>query len=341
MTPIELIRPMVRGVYDLQMLRMQTGLRLAANFGSKLKKHEDEEVDPEEEADTILDMLRASYRTLTTGIAKRRTLPEREGFTGDPLISNYAELVLVHQFTTLEKEEAAQFKQLGELLEDVPIYTTYLKGTVGVGPAMAGVLVSTLDPHKARYVSSFWKYAGLDVVVLHCGFCDGSGVANEAMCENCGGTGQLSEGRSRRENHLVEKKYINKKGKEATRMGITYEPWLKTKLFVLASSFLRSSSPWADVYRNYKHRLETDTRRKKITVIEWKKLNDAGKPVGHLWTPGRIDNASKRYMIKMFLADLWAKWRALEGLPVSPTYHEAVLGHVHGQEQGEDNEAAE
>lgn len=339
-TSVDLIRPMVRGVYDLQMLRMQTGLRLAVNFGAKLKSHEDKEIDPEEEADKILDLLRASYRTLTSGIAKRRTLPERSGFTGDPLISNYTELVLVHQFIILEREEAAQFRQLGDLLEDVPIYTTYLTHQVGIGPAMAGVLITTLDPYKARYISSFWKYAGLDVVQEECEVCLGSGTTMEdpdVPCPNCSGTGQRGMGRSRREEHLVERKYINKKGKEATRMGITYQPWLKTKLFVLAGSFMRSSSPWTDVYREYKNRLENDTRRVKISVKDWKKKNDAEEPVKHLWTPGRIDNASKRYMIKMFLADFWVKWRTLEGLPITPTYHEAILGHKHGGSASEES----
>jgi hypothetical protein len=108
-------------------------------------------------------------------------LPNREGFVGDPLISNYAELVLVHQFLTLEREEAAQFRALGELLEEIPIYA-WLKDQRGVGPALAGALISRLDPQRARHISSFWKYCGLDVAA------DG-------------------RGRSRREEHLVERAY--------------------------------------------------------------------------------------------------------------------------------------
>lgn len=327
---LTLIRPMVKGVYDLQMLRMQMGLRLAANFHAKLKEHEDEEKDPEKEAEKTLDLLRVSYRMLTTGIAKRRTLPEREGFTGDPLISSYAELVLVHQFIAMEREEKNQFQQLGDLLEDEPIYTDYLSQQRGIGPAMAGVLISKIDVEKANYISSVWKFAGLDVVLLPCTACDGAGVLDDAECMYCYGTGQRGEGRSRKEHHLVERTYINKKGVEATRMGITYDPWLKTKLFVLASSFLRSGSPWVETYRGYKNRLESDPRRIKIKVNEWKRLNDAEEEVGHLWTPGRIDAASKRYMIKMFLADFWATWRRLEGLPVTKTYQEEKLGHIHG-----------
>jgi hypothetical protein len=43
-----------------------------------------------------------------------------------------------------------------------------------------------------------------------------------------------------------------------------------------------------------------------------------------------------RYTIKIFLQDLWLKWRELEGLPVSAPYHEAILGHKHGAEPREE-----
>jgi hypothetical protein len=219
------------------------------------------------------------------------------------LISSYAELVLIHQFMALEREEAAQFRLLGDLLEEIPTYT-WLKDQRGVGPALAGALISRLDPHKARHISGLWKYSGLDVAA------DG-------------------RGRSRREEHLVERTYTNKAGKQATRRGITYDPWLKSKLFVLAASFLRAKSPWAEIYRQYRHRLETDPRRVKLTVAEWKKRHAAGDDTAALWPPGRIDMASKRYMLKQFLAALWAEWRRLEGLPVTESYHAGVLGHEH------------
>lgn len=43
-------------------------------------------------------------------------------------------------------------------------------------------------------------------------------------------------------------------------------------------------------------------------------------------------NMAIRYMIKMFLKDLWVAWRTLEGLPVTPDYAEAKLGMKHGEE---------
>jgi len=304
------LNAMTRGVYDLQQLRIQAGLRLVANFRAKLKKPEPElEEDGElsKEAQELIATLKAAHKRLTDGVARNRTLPSREGFTGDEVISSYAELALVDQYVTIEGVESRGFRELTGVLDGIPIYAEYLKDVRGVGPAMAAVLISRLDPHRARHPSSFWKFTGLDV-------------------------GPDGRGRSRREEHLVERTYIDKNGDEKTRRSITYDPWLKTKVVgVLGSSFLRSASPWTEQYHNYNHRIETDPMRTKVTSAEWKKRHKAKEDVTGLWTPGRIHNAAIRYMCKMFLADLWKRWRALEGLPVGETYEEARRGYRHGQ----------
>ena len=330
------LKAMVKGAYDLQQLRMQAGLRLCANIRAKLSEDADPEAEITEEgelsekAEKLLDKLRKSYKTLTEGVAKNRTLPAKEGFVGDELISSYAELVLINQFISLEREEQKQFRLFEGLLEDEPIYTAYLKHQRGCGPAMAGVIISVLDPHKARHVSAFWKYVGVDVLVIACEACQGTGHnADGVVCPHCDGTGNVGEGRSRRANHLVEREYTDRDGNPATRMGITFNPWAKTKLVgVMAGNFLRNASPWRVHYDNYKHRLESDPRRLKVTADAWKKLNKkhSREEMRVYWTPGRIDRAAKRYMLKMFLADLWVTWRRLEGLPVTEPYAVGKLG---------------
>lgn len=317
---VRLLSIMVRGAYDIQMLRMQTGLRLVGNFRAKLKRpspasnptknsepnsasNPESASDPPEidaEGEKVLDMLRESYRSLMEGVARNRTLPSEKGFKGDEIISTFAELALVDQYMVLEREEGRQFRLLTTHLETIPIYVHYLRDQKGVGPAMAGVIIGWLDPRKARHVSSFWRFCGLDV-------------------------GPDGAGRSRRAEHLVEREYIDKDGDTATRMGVTYDPFVKTKLVgVLAGSFVRLGSPWRQVYDDYKHRLQTT--RTTCTIVEWKKRRKAGDDVSQLWPPKRIDNAAKRYMVKMFLAELWVTWRIMEGLPVSEPYGVAHQG---------------
>jgi hypothetical protein len=317
---IRLLKLMVRGSYDLQQLRIAAGLRLCANFRAKLKDTDslhdnpnvpgdptgqsrvlEQELSPD--AEKLIDRLRDSYRRLTDGIARNRTLPAAEGFQGDELISTYTEIVLANQYFALEEQERRQFRQLEANLDPIPIYAEYLSEVRGVGPALAAVLISYFDPHKARHVSSFWKYAGLDVAP------DGAG-------------------RSRRKEHLIEREYVDRNGRTAVRQSVTFEPWLKTKLMgVLAPSFLRTNSPWREAFDNYKHRIISDPNRQKVTLAEWKKRHAAGDPnMRELWAPGRIKDAALRYMVKQFLAELWLKWRELEGLPVGNSYPVAKLG---------------
>lgn len=310
---------MVRGCYDLQKLRMQSGLRLYANFRAKLGITATSTEEEDAEAEKVLAIIKKSYDKMCEGVAKSKSIPLERGFVGDPVISTYTELILTDQYFELHRDEERQFRQLEKFLSGIPIWDQYLKDVVGVGPAMGGVIITEFDIEKAKYPSSLWRYAGLDV-------------------SNDDGLG-----RSRRENHLIEHTYTDKNGVEKTRMGISYNPFLKTKLTgVLAGSFLRTNSPWKEVYDGYKHRLETDPTRAKVTKDEYKKLYAKDKTtMATKWRPGRINDAAKRYMLKMFLIELYNKWRKLEGLPVSPTYQEWKFGHVHNEgRRGSDDRAA-
>ena len=276
------LRIMVRGIYDLQKLRIQMGNRIVMNFLAKLGQAPGEKGDTlEAENKHVLDMLKERYKKLTDGVMD---LPAMKDFDGDEVISSYAELAMLAHYLMMEKQERRGFREIGLLLDEIPIYGHFLKGVKGIGPAMAGVLISEIDIREARHPSSLWKYAGLDVA----------------------GDGR---GRSKRKEHLVRVKYKDKDGKEQERDSITFNPFLRTKLLgVLAASFLRAGSPYAAAYQDYKHRMEHHQ-----TYGEGK--------------PGHRHRMALRYMIKMFLVDLYASWRELEGLPVSKPYHEAKLGH--------------
>ncbi len=278
------IRAVVRGCYDLQKLRIQTGLRLVATFKVKLgQAPSTPEVELDAEAKELLDTIRLAYTRISDYLAEK----PRAQFKADGVINTFTEYALAaHYFHLLEVEES-QFAYLGKILKDVPVYKNFLAGVLGVGPAMAGVIVSEIDIHKSRYASSIWKYAGLDVAE------DGAG-------------------RSRRKEHLVKVKYQSKDGEESERDSITFNPFLKTKLVgVLGGSFLRcAKSPYRQIYLDYKHRLENH-------------------PAHIEKTKGHRHNMAVRYMIKMFLIDLYKAWRALEGLSVEMPYHEAKLGLKH------------
>lgn len=279
------IKTMVRGAYDIQKLRIQMGNRIVGNFKAKLGQEPSKpEAELGAEETKILKVLREHYKKITDGV---KTFPRQANFKGDAVISDYTELCLLAQYVDLETEEARHFSRLGAILRDYPVFTEFLDKIKGIGPAMAGVIVSEIDISRAKYPSSLWAYAGLDVAP------DG-------------------QGRSRKKEHLVECDYTDKDGKPAKRVGITFNPFLKTKLTgVLASSFLRANNEtYAKIYNDYKHRLESHVKYSLVSK-------------------GHRHNMAMRYMIKRFLCDLYVAWRTLEGLEVAPEYNEAKLGHKH------------
>ena len=279
------IRTLVRGAYDIQKLRIQMGNRIVGNFKVKLGQEPGEsEKELDAQGKLILNNLRVSYKKITDGV---KTFPRKGTFKSDGVITDYTELCLVAQYVELETTENQHFRRLEKVLDDVPIFSEYLKGVKGIGPAMAGVIISEIDISKSKYASSIWKYAGLD-------------VAPDGL------------GRSRKKQHLVEIEYENKDGEMAVKSGITFNPWLKTKLIgVLASSFLRAGdNPYSKLYNNYKTRLENHIAHKEKTK-------------------GHRHNMAMRYMVKIFLIDLYVAWRKLEGLEVHPPYSEAKLGMRH------------
>lgn len=286
----ETLRPIVRGVYDQQKLRIQTGNRIVANFKAKLGQEPGatEEDSLSDDAQALLAKLRQEYTLIGTAIAEfKKTKGEPRPFAGGELIDNEIELALVEQYMDLEAQERRTFRRLEHVLVGIPMWESFLKPMRGVGPAGAAIILSEFDIARAPRVSNLWSYAGLDVAS------DG-------------------KGRSRKSEHLVTRSYTDKDGKPAERQGITFNPWLKTKLIgVIGPCLLKArNEKYSKVYYDYRARLEHHEIYK-----------DHSK--------GHRHNMAMRYMVKMFLLDLYVAWRTIEGLPVSTSYHEGKLGRRH------------
>lgn len=299
------LRSHVRGAYDLQKLRIMLGNRIVANYKAKMgQKPGKPESEMDAEGKAVLAEIRGAFDSMTGGLLALPTNITKGFKKGDPIISGVAMFTLVAEYLEIEATEKRHFKMLEHILADFPIWTEFLKGVKGCGPAMAGVIISEIDIHKARHPSSIHKYAGLDVA-------------------------QDGHGRSRKKEHLVEREYVDRDGKNQMRVGITFNPFLKTKLTgVLATSFLRAGkdNKYPAIYYAYRHRMENHEK--------WGEHNDKikGETGKAITSKGKRHNMSMRYMIKMFLIDLHVAWRGLEGLPVSEPYSVAKLGRrPHGE----------
>lgn len=298
-----LIRKMVRSTYDIQELRIATGLRVVAQFrdrfGTEEAATEEDREAEQKKQDKLLKQIKLAYDRVTDGIADN---VRNKKYKFDNILTSPSEIYFVEQYLKLLNEEEDSFKRLERSLREVPFYTEYLSKIRGIGPAMAGVLISELDPYKAKYPSSFWKYAGLDVVAVF------DKETHELI---------KTEGRGRREHHLVMSSYKDKNGEMKEKRGLSYNPWLKAKLLaVLGASFLRANNEqYVPIYQNYKVR---QLNRPELQD------NKAIKAIAH--------KRALRYMVKMFLQDLHIAWRAFENLEVSIPYAEAKLGIFHGRD---------
>jgi hypothetical protein len=300
------ISTIVRGGYDLQKLRIQMGNRIVAQFKHKLgikpgiSEDDTEGNDMDAEGANILKELRTMYDKIMDGV---KSFPSPSRFKGEGLIGTFAELSLMAQYRGLEVNEHEAFHRLQGALAAVPLWNKYLKDVAGVGPAMAGVIISEIDITKARYASSLWKYAGLDVAA------DG-------------------RGRSRRTEHQIKVDYKAKDGTIKQRNSITFNPFLKTKLVgVLGPCFIKQvdratgdPGKYRRIYLDYKHRM---ANHNKYGEHNDGKKDDEGR---FITSKARRHNMATRYCVKMFLADLYTAWRTMEKLPVALPFAEAKLG---------------
>jgi len=234
------LKAAVRGYYDTQILRIQIGGRIIANFKAALGQdpgEKEEELGKKEVQ--ILNKLRVEYKKITDGAAR---FPSRKKFKGTRLISQYAELVMVANYNDLLQVEDRLYKEVDSLLEYFEIYNQFLAPIKGCGTLMSGVIITELDIHKAPYPSSFWMYCGYDVA-------------------------EDGRGRSKRKEHLVMRPYINKKGEEKERKSITYNPFIKTKMSgVLGPSFIKQrNEPYSGIYYQQKNRLEHHETYKEVS----------------------------------------------------------------------------
>ena len=292
------LRALVRGAYAIQKLRIQFGNRLVnkwkADRGMVPGKKESETMSAKDKM--ILDKIGKAYGVMTDGLMK---FPNEKGFMGNEIISEYSFLCLVSEYMELREFEEVHFKRFLPFLKKYSFYTEWLQKVKGVGPKMAAVILCEFDVHKAKYASSFRKYAGLDV-------------------------GPDGAGRSMRKEHLVEVEYVDKNGAVSTRDSITYNPFVKTKLMgVCADCLIRSGNrKYYPMYLNYKNRLENHPEF-------GKKMDGKKDKYGLRVSPIRRHTMAKRYIIQQFLIDLFLAWKEHEGLEIPQDYAVTKLGIVH------------
>jgi len=190
--------------------------------------------------------------------------------------------------------EESLLLQITQMIHTHPLWKNFLQDVKGCGEGMAAVIITEFDIYKAPTASNLWSFAGL-------------------------ATGKTKGKKIKNGNKIITDDLIpiDKKTKGYL---CPFNQFLRAKLCgVLGSSFLKCNSPYRVYYDNMKHRLES-----KNWGTESKNPTDKKR-----LKAGHQHKAANRYMIKMFLKDLYVAWRTLEGLPVRPPYAEEYLGKKH------------
>ncbi len=212
--------------------------------------------------------------------------------------------VLKEVYEEAKATERKLEREIAKVLKGVPIWEGFLKDVKGIGPCMAGVIISEYDIHIASTVSKLWQFTGLNPGQVR-------------------GTTRKDKKVDGKRVPVFEKSDVMVRGDRRSPGFVSpFNGWLRSKMIgVLAGSFIKAQAPYAmEFYYPYKARLEQEAN-----LVEGAKDPKAWSEE----SKGHRDNAAKRYMIKMFLKDLYVAWRAIEGLYVRPPYSEEYLGKRH------------
>jgi hypothetical protein len=332
----ESIRRPVRYFYDLQKLRIASGNRTADPDDYKIVP---DKKDPTKSKKVKKNVSRAQMDEALMSVihSVRGTLKNEEESEleegekpAPPTLDEEDRLYLQRQNRVLMSLEADTLERIKTALKAVPI-ATWLLEQKGIGPTLAGVLVSEVDITRCNTPSALWAYAG-----LHCDQETGMAVRRK-------------KGVKSNWNPFLKTKLVK----------------------VLAECFIKSNSPWRSHYDNYKTRktnqlvqvcrpcngtgkvhfgaegpveltdsvIKAELNGQKV-VKEDKSpktctnCNGTGGPAPWGNSGAHRDLAAKRFMVKAFLLEFWKQWRGLEGLEIVPSYAEAMLGRVHGDHGG-------
>lgn len=168
------IRCLISNVYDLQKLRISAGNRLVQSFYIQLGIEPSTSPDEagKDEA-KLIDRLKKDYKRITDAIGgseseyktvKSAIKDMNKGESPLNIIHDEIDYKLVESYMFLLKSEEESIKVLDKYVKSHPLWSTFFEPIKGCGTLMSAVCIAYLDPYKAKYPSSFFRYCGLDTV---------------------------------------------------------------------------------------------------------------------------------------------------------------------------------
>lgn len=230
----------------------------------------------------------------------------------------------------LERLERHSEKMVGRILDrsaDSAFYHYLVDTYLGVGPMMAGCLISEISaPERFHSVSALWKYCGLAV------------VGNDPETGQGGHSQRKERGELAQWNHFLRTKLL----------GVLSGCMIKAQTRHIGTADEKTKAQNVKVLNDYKFRQNTinnlvperdrvyNSKGKEVfryqsaKVVDWFDVN--GKRVGEIpanrinrLAKSHINKRATRYMIKMFLIEILNQWRVLKGFEPLVPYDQAKL----------------
>lgn len=168
----EQIRCLISNVYDLQKMQISAGNRIVSSFYLSMGINPQEKLENSDEGDQkMLQKLKTEYKRITDyaaekSVTNRSAIKTLTGDAKDPVkyIQSDIDYRLVDSYMKLLSSEEEATKVLDKYVKAHPLWDAFFKDIKGCGTLMSAVCIAYLDPYKARHVSCFFRYCGLDTV---------------------------------------------------------------------------------------------------------------------------------------------------------------------------------
>ena len=167
------IRCLVSNLYDLQKMRIAVGNRVVQSFYIQMGIEPGSKKDSgDEESLAMIQKLKKEYDKVTDLMIEnkfsiKRQLSKLPNNVTLDYIKNELDYKMIEQYVNILGNEVETVKILKKYVHMHPMWDRFFKDVVGCGEVMAANCIAYLDIDKARHVSSFWKYCGIDTVVEH------------------------------------------------------------------------------------------------------------------------------------------------------------------------------
>ena len=269
---------------------------------------ETNEEDRLEELKQTREQLREATKFMYDLQALRISAGNRAGSKTAVLGPDHLKSLHVQEFL-LDSLESNAKKELNRLLKSGPFYGHWLKDQKGIGPVLAGVLLSEIDIVRADTPSKIWAYCGIGV------FPDGTGQRRR-------------KGEKANFNPWLKAKVVE----------VMADCFLKSKS-PWADFYYNRKTRKENQLEQVCRGCEGRGKRKSASDdgeagAVCSNCEGTGGPAP--WGTGKAhrNRDAKRIMAKMFLREMWREWRTFEGLEVVAPYEEAYLGRTHGDHAG-------